>query len=492
MDFFEEDKLASIGDEDSGLGNSSDSGKSGDSDAASSSSDGDDFSQRDNRRTSVHEEGEEEAEQVKTINSNAFLSGNFEWETNLSDETYSKGSVLRDTENYISNCSNGNAKDVLRFYTTLRNGQQEPVDFSINSKSPKPKWLNEEKFKRGQKFARDHLFCINFAEMVSLYILFAQKSSLGPLIFTGMSDTPFTAFKRYLSTVCKLISWYTDDIWSENESLGKNNLILVRGMHKTVYNALTNSSKEVVEQKTTLGDPERTALWCPTRNLLVKDFQESIPARPWCPVVDAEVQRSVWVSQTDMSITQFGFVGLAVTYPKSFGIHLASDDDLEAFLHMWRGLGYMLGIKDEYNFCNGDLQAVRDRTLFFLQVFAKPAFRTVTCDWEHMCRCMTAGISFYLPRVRFESSLLYLCHIIGVKMPRLRKEMPFAHYFYFQLMRFVFYLMKFQSVLSWLNSALYRVIRRVQAVPPEILSDWQNRRFSYMDQPGKCPARSQT
>ncbi|EEB09980.1 hypothetical protein Phum_PHUM008210 [Pediculus humanus corporis] len=178
---------------------------------------------------------------------------------------------LKFNEN-LYDCDNKTGK---QFFNSLILGQYETVDFTINSNTAgKPSWLNVEKFRRGQKFARDHFFCINFAEMLSLFILFAQKSALDALIYTGNSDSPYTAFVRYLSTVVKLLSWYQDDdVWNDEvESFGKNNLTIVRGMHKNVYTSMTNSSNDELMTKTTLGDPSRVALWCPLQSLLLQDF----------------------------------------------------------------------------------------------------------------------------------------------------------------------------------------------------------------------------
>lgn len=52
------------------------------------------------------------------------------------------------------------------------------------------------------------------------------------------------------------------------------------------------------------------------------------------------------LNQGEMIATQFAFIGLFILYPKFFGAHYATDEELEAFCHVWRGLGYLLGIDD--------------------------------------------------------------------------------------------------------------------------------------------------
>ncbi|KAJ8944699.1 hypothetical protein NQ314_009406 [Rhamnusium bicolor] len=52
------------------------------------------------------------------------------------------------------------------------------------------------------------------------------------------------------------------------------------------------------------------------------------------------------ISQKDMALTQFGFMGISLVRSKKVGIHEASDEEWEAFLHVWRVIGYLMGIED--------------------------------------------------------------------------------------------------------------------------------------------------
>ena len=36
-----------------------------------------------------------------------------------------------------------------------------------------------------------------------------------------------------------------------------------------------------------------------------------------------------------------------------------SPEDMDAFLHFWRGIGYLLGIEDKYNLCNGNTDQIK-------------------------------------------------------------------------------------------------------------------------------------
>lgn len=55
---------------------------------------------------------------------------------------------------------------------------------------------------------------------------------------------------------------------------------------------------------------------------------------------------SCFISQKNMALTQFGFMGYIVWKTKLIGIYEAEETDLQAFIHVWRVVGYTLGIEE--------------------------------------------------------------------------------------------------------------------------------------------------
>lgn len=53
------------------------------------------------------------------------------------------------------------------------------------------------------------------------------------------------------------------------------------------------------------------------------------------------------ISQKDMALTQVGFIGISIVRSKFVGIHEATEEELRAFIHVWRVLGHLLGIEDK-------------------------------------------------------------------------------------------------------------------------------------------------
>lgn len=47
-----------------------------------------------------------------------------------------------------------------------------------------------------------------------------------------------------------------------------------------------------------------------------------------------------------MALTQLAFIGFALNRSKQVGIHEASDEEWESFIHIWKVLGHLLGIEE--------------------------------------------------------------------------------------------------------------------------------------------------
>lgn len=87
---------------------------------------------------------------------------------------------------------------------------------------------------------------------------------------------------------------------------------------------------------------------CPQVERVCEDAREGACPSDFVDAVlrDRDVTKRVHLNQFDMSLTQFAFSGLVVTFPERFGLHGNLDRELDAFCHVWAGLGYALGIED--------------------------------------------------------------------------------------------------------------------------------------------------
>ncbi|XP_011706838.1 PREDICTED: uncharacterized protein LOC105462015, partial [Wasmannia auropunctata] len=143
---------------------------------------------------------------------------------------------------------------------------------------------------------------------------------------------------------------------------------------------------EQIDNKSKIEEP-----WCPDRELFLKDFNAACPLekdgqRPYV-IINKSPYKPKGVNNFDMSEIQWSFVNLVLLCPQKIGMHNATDENIEAFCHMWRCYGYFLGMEDKYNFCRGSLEEIKQRTRDVCQYWILPNFKEVTPEWEHMMRC---------------------------------------------------------------------------------------------------------
>ncbi|XP_029163139.1 uncharacterized protein LOC114934621 [Nylanderia fulva] len=318
------------------------------------------------------------------------------------------------------------------------------------SPTDRPPWLDMDKFRRGQKFARDYIFIILFSNMISLFELFVFTDGLKPLIFSQQSHTPYLAFRRYLSTIRRIRNWMMGDIW-EKDTQAYKDIQAVRKMHRAIRLKLCQLDYDEIDAATKIQEP-----WCPDRKTILDDFFS-------CPYPTPEngclhlIIRPKGLNQADMGATQFAFMGMIVLYPQKLGIN-ASDEDITAYCHFWRCIGYALGMQDEYNFCRGSLEEIRQRGRDFTNVWVKPYLRQITPEWEHMMRCI---MSIYDEDNMFKQSLLFITDLLDIDMPRLRSTLTFSQRLQFMLHRFIFrYALKVRFIRECFNKIFLQVLEK--------------------------------
>lgn len=170
-----------------------------------------------------------------------------------------------------------------------------------------PAFFDKAKFELGQRTFYDNVFTMMIAKLAGLLSLMAVPTIVDVLIFTGQSATACRAFRRYVSTVLHAFVWYRKEPDTDNEFL--QSLKIVRKKHCTAF--------------------KRSA---------------EFGLKP--------------VSQLDMAVTQFGFIGYTLLCGDFLGVN-ATDEEMEGLVHFWRVIGSMLGMEDKYNLCAGNLEETR-------------------------------------------------------------------------------------------------------------------------------------
>ncbi|XP_039447703.1 uncharacterized protein LOC120426947 isoform X1 [Culex pipiens pallens] len=217
-----------------------------------------------------------------------------------------------------------------------------PVDADVDTyEMHYPPWFDEEKFKRGQQFYTTNRACMLTAGLCGLIAVLAIPTSLEVLIFTGRSSTPLKAYRRYVQTIRHTMNWYEEELVPGSKSW--KSLEYVRRIHAA-------SGKQANKQNS-----------------------------------------KMLVSQKDVAITQFGFVGFVALSYQMLGIRY-DEAGMEGFVHFWRTIGYMLGLEDRFNICTEDLTSSKQRMTLVLEQILRPALQTVSTEFVQMTNAMIDGL----------------------------------------------------------------------------------------------------
>lgn len=253
----------------------------------------------------------------------------------------------------------------LRFTRIIAEASAIPCDTGTGSnlQFKLPQWYDSAKFKRGQKYFKDNRFGMMGSNYYGLVTLLVIPKGLKLLNSTGRSSTRETARKRYIATTFHMLSWYEIDLSPGSKSWAS--LSCVREMHLHASNKANKSD---------IG----------------------------------------FISQAEVALTTFGFLGYALLRPHLLGIKYDNDDDREAFVHFWAVVGAMLGVEDRYNICLGKLAVVETicqlclRYIFFpLLQFEPPLFKT-------MVNAIIDGLGEFTPFFTYDSLMYLVRRVAGL------------------------------------------------------------------------------
>lgn len=108
------------------------------------------------------------------------------------------------------------------------------------------------------------------------------------------------------------------------------------------------------------------------------------------------------ISQKDMAITLFTFMGFHILCPKQFGI-VGSREQFEAFNHLWRVLGYLMGTRDEFNCCGETLDETLSRLEAMRADIFVPQMQFPCDDYESYTRMAVEGMWHFDPTLHYDS-----------------------------------------------------------------------------------------
>lgn len=119
------------------------------------------------------------------------------------------------------------------------------------------------------------------------------------------------------------------------------------------------------------------------------------------------------ISQKDLTLTMFGFMGLFVSDPDEFGIK-ATDEQMEDFVHNWRVMGHLLGCKEEFNLCGETLKITRDRINLIKQEVIRPALLKAGNEYYDYMKSAITGIQCFTPHLSYDTAMFYVNRVLKI------------------------------------------------------------------------------
>ncbi|KAH8374718.1 hypothetical protein KR200_004600, partial [Drosophila serrata] len=226
-----------------------------------------------------------------------------------------------------------------------------------------PPWFDEKLFRRGQNYFSEYRFVMNAGMLAGLIAVLAVPSILRVLSCTRQSSTAFTAYRRYVRTIFHTQAWYNNDI-SDRSSRFWTSIGAVRRAHSRSSHACAHRGAGQITQK-------------------------------------------------DLALTQFGFIGFITM--GAHRIQLYDEDFLEATSHMWRVLGHLLGIKEEYNICGRNWSESKPRLDIVMRKVYEPALENTSEDFHQMTAALINGLWHINTMLSVDANIFFTKRLACVK-----------------------------------------------------------------------------
>lgn len=150
-------------------------------------------------------------------------------------------------------------------------------------------------FCRAQQVFKQNFFAIFYCMYCGLLAILAIPSILNVLVHTRKSSSDMTAYRRYIRTIYHTLCWFRHDL--KPGTTAWKSLETVRKLHFSASRSATKANVGMISQK-------------------------------------------------DMAITQYGFMGFTVLSQRATGVQ-GTREEMSDYCHFWRVLGHVIGIKDE-------------------------------------------------------------------------------------------------------------------------------------------------
>ncbi|XP_018563853.1 uncharacterized protein LOC108905467 isoform X2 [Anoplophora glabripennis] len=242
----------------------------------------------------------------------------------------------------------------------LNEGSKVPCDETsdaFNNNLKLPPYYDEQLFKKGQEFFYRNIFGLFLSKFLGLIALLTLPSSVNILVMTNMSSTEMSAYKRYMATIFHMCLWYDEKFRPGSRSW--DSIGTVRGLH----NSASKRSCACLKYR---------------------------------------------ITQKDMALTQFGFMGFGLVRSRMMGVHCASEEELKGFIHLWRTVGHVLGIEERFNICRESVAETKEICNLLIEKVFRPRLKSPSKHFKKMSSALINGLWTMNPILEFKVFTLYL------------------------------------------------------------------------------------
>lgn len=207
-------------------------------------------------------------------------------------------------------------KATQKWVKILKDGVKDPSPFEEKCPlDPLPSWFDRNQLIKAQEVSRNTM-TVSLAGMAGVPLIMILPGQMFAPLTTGRTTNRAKMFLRNIMTTSTGNKWYDTDLCDPNSPAHKS-IVKVRNYHKSLFESIR-----------LMPASERPPGW------------------------------EMWINQFGMVMVQWSIIGFIFFNPTKVGLHGKDKtrEVMEAVNIVWRSVGYLLGMPDDYNLCGESLE----------------------------------------------------------------------------------------------------------------------------------------
>jgi len=247
----------------------------------------------------------------------------------------------------------------MKMLVLVTKGPSLAHDLGYDENKAKHEVIDDKLLKKGISYFHQNFFSLFVCMLTGLLSLMYISSIATVLHLTKNSGSPTLSFKRYLSTLQHTLRWYQG-----HHSL-KESLVIVRAKHKHAARV------------------------------------------------------SISITQYDMVLTQWAFIGPALLFPRKLGISQSSPEEMSGLVYIMYLVGKYLGIQEDLNICAGGVESAMEYSdLILKEIISKEYGRENSTDiCKDMAGHLLDGVNILNPFIDQTAFHLWVRRLLTNQQP---------------------------------------------------------------------------